>query len=306
MGDPNRVLKSKYFILFPVNEFRREKEEVDPAFKTEEDAAINLGFTVYYYDHGALVDDKELRLVRHTFKKDLCGIVRGFMMTDDQYLILFQELANIHLNLLNTPEMYNLTHYYPNVFPFIEDNASPSIWFPSQGEEDIYNNKDMIDQWIVDNKKFIVKDYVKSSKNKGILLYDNDEADFDDVRNFLMRVFAARGSLFNKGFVFKKYLNPIMEVNYTKEIRIYVLKNEIVSMAGNNGEDITIPPVVTTIMQQIIPLINSNFYTIDMLECDDGWKIIESGDGQVSGLATQDYPENFFYALSSILLEEQQ
>ena len=44
--------------------------------------------------------------------------------------------------------------------------------------------------------------------------------------------------------------------------------------------------------------LNSNYYKVDYAELDDGsWRIIEAGDGSVSGLSeNQDY-EQYFRAL---------
>ena len=46
---------------------------------------------------------------------------------------------------------------------------------------------------------------------------------------------------------------------------------------------------------------NSSFYTVDYAEMEDGdWKIIESGDGQVSGLSDFQNAESFYRKLSLI------
>lgn len=93
-----------------------------------------------------------------------------------------------------------------------------------------------------------------------------------------------------------------LTLSNAKVIMFYV-NNKIATITRNSGQSINalLPP------QQLLEKyshLESGYYTVDYAELEAGsWKIIEAGDGQVSGLAEhQDY-EQYFKVLYEYLNE---
>lgn len=72
----------------------------------------------------------------------------------------------------------------------------------------------------------------------------------------------------------------------------------------NNSEPVDVPmEVLGPYLEEVIPAFMSKFFTIDFIECLHGeWRVIECGDGQVSGLATEDFSGSFYLKLKQSLL----
>ena len=64
----------------------------------------------------------------------------------------------------------------------------------------------------------------------------------------------------------------------------------MISLEPNSGQE-TFSPAPPAQMLKKYQSVESPFYTVDYAELDDGsWKVIETGDGSVSGLSDrQDY-----------------
>ena len=71
---------------------------------------------------------------------------------------------------------------------------------------------------------------------------------------------------------------------------MFYINNEIASVSRNSLQDKYTPAPPRALIEKYRNL-KSIFYTIDFAELEDGtWKIIEAGDGSVSGLSDkQDY-----------------
>ena len=80
---------------------------------------------------------------------------------------------------------------------------------------------------------------------------------------------------------------------------MFYIGGEIATVSRNSGQENFAPFPPTEITDKYKSL-GSPFYTVDYAELTDGsWKVIEAGDGQVSGLSdNQDY-KAFFRALNA-------
>ena len=75
------------------------------------------------------------------------------------------------------------------------------------------------------------------------------------------------------------------------------INHEIASVSRNSGQGNYTPEPPKALIEKYRNL-GSPYYTVDFAELNDGtWKIIEAGDGEVSGLSdNQDY-KHYFRAL---------
>ena len=95
----------------------------------------------------------------------------------------------------------------------------------------------------------------------------------------------SRGKLFNEGIVFKEYCPLRKYGDKTNEYRIFVYKHKIISVSQNTELGYGQQPNYEFV-REIIQNIDSNYFTVDIAEKEDGsWMILECGDGQVSGLS---------------------
>ena len=110
-----------------------------------------------------------------------------------------------------------------------------------------------------------------------------------------------RGDLLTGGICIKEYLDLKKYGDSTNEYRVFYISHQIASVSRNSGQPLTAARPPKALVQKYCNL-PSVFYTVDFAEQADGrWKILEAGDGSVSGLSDgQDYGA-FFRALYQCL-----
>ncbi|WP_193214572.1 ATP-grasp domain-containing protein [Luteolibacter marinus] len=110
-----------------------------------------------------------------------------------------------------------------------------------------------------------------------------------------------RGRLFNRGVVLREFL-PIVErgsdirgLPLVEETRLFFWQDEplVIPEPSTPG-----PMDEIGRWKEIARRFRSDFLTIDVALLEDGsWKIVETGDGQVSGLPVGLDPERFYASL---------
>lgn len=92
----------------------------------------------------------------------------------------------------------------------------------------------------------------------------------------------------------KEFVDLKLYDGCTNEWRDFIFNGVSLGIKRNSNqpEDCSAPPHEYLSTQNIVAC---PFYTVDYAELDDGsWTIIETGDGQVSGLAASDNPTRFY------------
>ena len=99
-----------------------------------------------------------------------------------------------------------------------------------------------------------------------------------------------RGDLYTGGICVKEYLSLKRYGDRTNEYRVFYINGEVTTISRNSGQGAYAPLPPQKLIEKYKNL-GSPYYTIDYAELDDGsWRILEAGDGQVSGLSdNQDY-----------------
>jgi hypothetical protein len=268
-------------------------KKVDKDFQKEYEALVKMDFKVYLFDHDQFINYKQL-ISDIDFSESGNVILRSWMLKSEQYRELYNTLSRNRFNLINTPEQYLNCHYYPNVYKNIEQWAPRSIWFNDINENAVELCRNHI------NNDIIIKDYVKSEKGFDDIFLLEKSLNKEEFYERVLKFKNSRGKLFSEGIVFKEYHQLRNYGDRTNEYRFFVLNGNIISISQNTGLTYGQLPE-HSFLKQVIPNIDSNFFTIDIAEKEDGtWMILECGDGQVSGLSP-DQDEFIYY---SVFLEK--
>lgn len=274
-------------ILFPSSSY--DPQKVDESLEREYDAVLSANlFDIVIFDGDKWFDENELKLNKTV--KSSKAIYRGWMMKPEQYNNFYFKLKEQNINLCTTPEEYEHFHLFPLVYPEFGDDTAKMLVFPDR--------KVSFDLVKKSFKRFIVKDYVKSVKGTDFPKYfTSDELTQEEFNNWIETFLKYRGKRLTGGICIKEYLDLKKYDDCNNEYRIFVANNNIVSISRNSGQDGTTPEPPAEFYEKYTKM-GSHFYTVDVSETQDGnWKVIEAGDGSVSGLSDwQDY-NAFFRSL---------
>ena len=286
-------------ILFP--EFPLRAGEIEPDYAEEQTAALATGFEVALYRHESILADAERRAVRFAPPRSVTTptLLRGWMMRDSQYELLWTALKNRNYHLVNTPSAYNQAHYLPQAYPVLAGHTPESVWTETPDVDAAWQ----LYQGLRDADA-VAKDHVKSVKHRWL------EACFipagtgeDRFRQILTTLRDDRDALFEKGFVLRRFV-PLASDGRDmrghpadREVRLFFLDGEILVHARPQF----MPPNETLdVFRSLARRFRSRFLSMDVAETAAGeWIIIEVGDGGVSGLPVSLMADQFYGALRS-------
>ncbi len=278
-------------ILLPSEFF--EINHVDSCYQNEFDALVNSNqFEIYFYDYDTFVSEGILKLNKRP-NEMTSTLLRGWMLNDKNYEIFYNKLLDRNIKLITTPQEYCNMHLFPNVYEYIKEDTPKTLVYPEGCDVDLSKIKSCF-------KKFLLKDYVKSEKGTDFpTFFDNSIS--DDEFNRWLKIFKEyRANLFTGGFCIKEFVDLKKYGNCTNEWRVFYMNKNIVSVSKNSLQ----PDYVNNVPNELIEKyknLPSPFYTVDYAELEDGtWKILEAGDGQVSGLSPNQDAESFFRTINII------
>ena len=207
------------------------------------------------------------------------------MMNPEKYERFYQSLLENNIRLITTPEEYELIHIFPNVYELLKEDTAKMEIYPLHTQINIDSIKHTMGQ-------FMVKDYVKSVKGTEFPKYFDKDITQEEFDQWMEVFYKYRGNLLTGGICIKEYLNLKRYDDHTNEYRVFYINNKIATINRNSGQSINAPLPPQQLLEKYSHL-ESGYYTVDYAELEDGsWKIIEAGDGQVSGLAEyQDYDQ---------------
>lgn len=294
-------------ILFPNNLL--EPKNPDPDYQIEVDAAKALGMPIGVISLEDVEMGEFTQAVRRVRPEAVPtkAIYRGWMMTPTQYEGLYHALQAKNIELVNSPKAYKHCHYFVESYEKIRANTPLSVCIEL---EENPNFEEIFEKLtIFGEEAIIVKDYVKSEKHawKEACFIPNAQ-DKDSIKRITERFMELRGSYFNEGLVYRKFEalaaigdHPQSGMPLTKEFRLFFLYGKLIAQskyweAIDYEADIDLTP-----FQTIAQTIESNFFTMDIAQRENGeWIIMELGDGQVSGLPNTIDAVNFFKHISNI------
>ncbi|MCB9232335.1 MAG: ATP-grasp domain-containing protein [Bacteroidia bacterium] len=286
-----------------------DRKMVEPDYQAELLAAQDQGFTTSLLSFEDLMEgnfSSALKFVRPSEGLEL-AYYRGWMLKPEIYTILYAELLQRNIKLVNNPEEYTNCHWFPNSYSWIAPVSPLSNW--TQGNE----WKDF-EQIFALTSEFgtapvIVKDYVKSEKhNWEEACFIPDASDQQTVKRVVERFLELRGRDFNEGLVFRKFEQLKFLQNHSKsgmplteEFRLFIANGKLIEIFRywDEGDYASELPDMHDFLQ-IVRKVKSNFFTMDIARKSDGsWIIVELGDGQTAGLPDNADPEEFYQKLKA-------
>lgn len=281
----------KPVILFPSDYF--DKQAVDKSFAGEYDAASKTPTLEVALFDLTQFEEEGLFKINSNFEASPLLVYRGWMMKPHEYGVFYEELVSLGAKPLTTPKQYANLHLFPHVYPAIQADTPGAI----MGDE----GGDWYETVTHAFSRFMLKDYVKSVKGTEFPTAIDSAITREEFAALLERFQTLRGDLFTDGLVFKEYVELKKRNERTNEWRVFYLNKAVLNVERNSGQDITSPRPPQELIEKYTTL-NSPYYTVDYAERESGdWTIIETGDGQVSGLASEQNPALYYAILGEAL-----
>lgn len=275
-------------ILFPSSFFSTKK--VDEDLQSEYDAVNSTGlYDTIFFGYDKWFDEDKL-VLSETPDAMRKAIMRGWMMKPSQYNQFYNQLLANNIELITAPGEYEQMHIFPNAYKFFGDDTAFMKVYPLHEQIEISDLKKYFN-------RFLVKDFVKSVKGTEFPKFFDVSITQEEFDNWMEVFYKYRGNLLTGGICIKEFLSLKFYGERSNEYRVFYANGEIVSISKNSGqENVTQePPKELVEKYKNLP---SVYYTVDFAELADGtWKVIEAGDGSVSGLSEFQDAEQYFRAL---------
>ncbi len=272
-------------ILFPSSFFNINN--VDEDLQQEYDAVSSTGlFEVTLFDYDKWFEQGKL-VVKSVPDQIRSAVYRGWMMKPEQYKNFYNLLLEKNIKLVTEPSSYEQMHIFPNVYDLLKEDTAKMEIYP-------LHNQINVEQLKKSFARFMVKDYVKSVKGTEFPQYFDHNITQEEFDRWMEVFYKYRGDLLTGGICIKEFLDLKFYGSKPNEYRVFYINHEPATISPNSGQPLHTPLPPQTLIEKYRNL-NSIYYTIDFAELEDGtWRIIEAGDGSVSGLSeNQDYNQYF-------------
>lgn len=275
----------KTIILFPSDYFHMER--IDDEYQAEyEHAAQCSAFLPVLFNYDEFLQQEQVKLYPSVAGNYRC-IYRGWMLNPKQYELLYNKLLVRGIVMINSPAEYENLHLFPLVYPEIKAFTPKTAWV----------EKDCAINWRKVNlefQRFMIKDYVKSVKGAEFPTFFATPVEDEQMNAQVDRFIQLRDHLYTGGIVMKEYVRLKLYGSCTNEYRVFYLLGKIISVSRNVNQPEDCASVPIAFIEKFT-FLNSNYYTIDFAELDNGeWTILETGDGQVSGLSANQCVRNYY------------
>jgi len=275
-------------VLFPSSYF--SVKQIDEEMKNEYDSALATGlFDVILFGYDKWVN--EGKLVLNQVPSEMCSaVMRGWMMKPEQYSRFYEELLKNNIKLITSPDEYEHMHIFPNVYKHFGNDTAKIRLYKLHEQIDIEDVKKSFD-------RFMIKDFVKSVKGTEFPRFFDSSVSQEQFDNWMNVFYKYRGDLLTGGICVKEYFDLKLYGGNTNEYRVFYADNKILTVSKNSGQKnhTSEPPKALLEKYNDLP---SRYYTVDYAELADGtWKVLEAGDGSVSGLSDHQDAVQYFKAL---------
>lgn len=281
-------------ILFPSDYF--EKKQVDEAMRSEHDAAVvDARLDIRLFNLEQFEESGELQLSYPFLDPSLPLIYRGWMMKPVQYTLFFDALRAEGLAPVVQPVMYSEFHMFPLAYRrhwALREHSPLLMSFAGKN----------VDAEIINGSfsRFMLKDYVKSAKGTDFPQFFETPVSQERMDEIVSEFVLRRGELFTEGIVCKEYVELARYDGFTNEWRAFYLGGAVLNLSRNSNQP-TIAPTPPDDLIGTCANFGSPYYTVDFAERIDGdWIVVETGDGQVSGLAVAQDPVVYYQVLADV------
>ena len=253
----------------------------DEVFAAEGAAAREAGIPVAVIDHDATQSGDARQAVARVPEGHPDAVYRGWMMSAAQYQALATALAARGTTLRTAPAQYQRAHELPRWYRAFAGLTPDSAW--TSGDDRAAFDKARAE--LGASGPAVVRDYVKSMKHYwDTAMYIPDLADADTAWQVASQFRALREEEYTGGFVLRRF-----EPFSGGEARTWWVNGQCALITPHpdtpqspSAEPRSLP--LTQIAQRVTAL-GVAFATVDLaLRADGTWRVVEVGDGQVSGL----------------------
>jgi hypothetical protein len=281
----------------------------DPLYAAEFETAQAADFTVGLMGYEALVEMHDpyraVQAISRPLQREI-GIYRGWMISPEEYRRLYDALAALGIDLINTPEMYHHCHYLPECYPIIQARTPQTVWLATGPNVDM----EAVHQALAafGDHPIILKDFVKSRKHEwSESCYIPAASDRVAVERVVRRFLDLQGPDLAGGLVFREYVpleplgtHPQSGMPMAKEYRLFWRDGQRIFASDYWGADTADLMLPGDLFADIAQQVQSRFFTMDVARRQDGaWIIVELGDAQVSGLPENADVAAFYRSLSA-------
>ncbi|MEU5473691.1 GNAT family N-acetyltransferase [Streptomyces lydicus] len=272
----------------------------DPQFAPEAAAARSAGAATAVLDHEALLAGHAADAVSRVPRGAGPLWYRGWMLPADRYAALAEALAARGGRLLTSPAAYRTAHELPGWYEAFRPLTPQSVWLPcapgvAPAPAALAR---LAGPLTVPGRRcpLVVKDWVKSRKHEWEeAAYVPDAADTERLAAVVGRFVALQEESLTGGVVLRAFEEYDRAVG---EARVWWVDGEPVLTGPHPDTPGLCPDPDLTHVASLVRQLGLRFCTTDLaLRADGVWRVVEVGDGQVSGLPAGADPHPLFEAL---------
>ncbi len=285
-----------------------ETRRVDEDWAAERAVALARGLRVELVHWESVVageGDEAVRRVSARSEPER-ALYRGWMLTPDQYRLLFEALRGRGVELITSPERYAWAHTLPGWYASFEGLTPRSRWLAAG---------DPLDEAFALARELlascpggiVVKDYVKSRKHEWFEACFIPDA---DALERVIQTFVERQGEIVGGLVFREYVqleslgpHPRSGMPMSVEFRMFRFEGRTIATMPYWPEqaiEVELPDLRSVALERALASVGPGLVSVDLaLSAAGSWIVIEVGDGQVSGLPRPADAEPFYAALAS-------
>ncbi|GAB2603727.1 hypothetical protein GCM10027168_40820 [Streptomyces capparidis] len=253
----------------------------DPAFAAEAAAVRELGGRVVLLDHEALLAGDADGAVARVPRGSGPLWYRGWMIPADRYAALAGALAGRGSPPATSAERYRAAHELPGWYDVFEEATPRSAWLTAApgavpGAAELARLAAAVGPGAA-----VVKDWVKSRKHEWAeACHVPDTADAARLAAVVRRFVELQGEFLTGGVVLRAF-----EYFTGEEARVWWLDGAPLLVTAHPDTPGACPEPELAHVAPLVRALGCRFVTTDVALRSDGvWRVVEVGDGQVSGL----------------------
>ncbi|MGW0792481.1 ATP-grasp domain-containing protein [Streptomyces sp. NPDC002911] len=268
----------------------------DPQFGQEAAAARRAGAQIALVDHDALLAGDVETAVGRVRRDSGPYWYRGWMIPPARYAELERALAARGCALLTGASAYRTAHELPGWYEVFSGLTPRSVW-RSLSTDEVPPDASVWSGLAGDlgPGPGIVKDYVKSRKHEWLeACFVPELRDAGRLAGVVGRFVELQGDFLAGGVVLRAY-EPFVPGG---EARVWWVDGEPVLVTAHPDTPVQVPEPRLDAVGEAVRALGCRWVTTDMALREDGaWRVVEVGDGQVSGLPADDDGHRLFTAL---------
>ncbi|MEU1484804.1 ATP-grasp domain-containing protein [Streptomyces sp. NPDC005752] len=268
----------------------------DPGFAHEAAAARRVGAQVALVDHDALLAGDPEAAVGRVRRDSGPYWYRGWMIPSARYAELERALAARGCSLLTDASAYRTAHELPGWYEAFAGLTPRSVWRALSAGEVLPDASVWSDlAGPLGSGPGIVKDFVKSRKHEWHeACFVPDLGDRVRLATVVGRLVELQGDFLAGGVVLRAF-EPFVPGG---EARVWWVDGEAVRVTAHPDTPGRPETPCLDAVGEAVRTLGCRWVSTDMALREDGvWRVVEVGDGQVTGLPAGDDGESLFSAL---------